>query len=126
MTADVGHRAQYVIAQMGTVLLRSPIRGGRSCDTACTSVARIEADESVLPLALKETAGVAGKGKQVEDDAEVSLGLPRTTAVAHAIKINYRERPAADCDRSSRRRIWPGCQFAGCRDEEAGGIAGIC
>ena len=91
----------------------------RSCDAAWTSDARIEADESVQPLALKETAGVAGKRKQVEDDAEVSRGRPRTTAVAHAIKIDRRERLAADCDRSSCRRIWPWCQFAGCRDEEA-------
>src|SRR4030095_15577979 len=38
---------------------------------------------------------------------------------AHAIKINCRERLAADCDRSSYRRTWPGCQFADWRDEEA-------
>jgi hypothetical protein len=68
---------------------------------AWTSDARIEADESVQLLALKETAGIAGKRKQVEDDAEVSRGRLRTTAVTHAIKINCRERLAADCDRSS-------------------------
>ena len=120
------HRAQYVTAQKRSMLSRPPIRRDRSRDTAWTSGARIEADESVQPVALKETAGVAGKGKQARDDADVSRARPRMTAVAHAIKINCRERLAADCDRSSCRRIWPGRQFAGWRDEEAGGIARIC
>ena len=121
MTGDgrCQHRAQYETAQKRTMLSRLPIRRDRSRDTAWTSDARIEADESVQPLALKETTGVAGKRKQVEDGAEVSRGRPRTTAVAHAIKINCRERLAADYDRPSCRRIWLGCQFAGCRDEEA-------
>jgi len=77
---------------------------------------RVEAGESVRPPALKETAGIAGK--QARDDAEVSRGRPRATAAADAIKINYREGLAADCDPSSCRRIWLGCQFADCRDEE--------
>jgi hypothetical protein len=72
VTADARHRAQYVTAQKRTKLPRPPIRRDRSCDAAWTSDACIEADESVQPLALKETAGVAGKRKQVEDDAEVS------------------------------------------------------
>jgi hypothetical protein len=100
------------------MLSRSPIRRDPSCDAAWTCDPCIEADEAVQPLALKETADVAGKRKQVEDDAEISRGRPRTKAAANAIKINYRERLAADCDRSSRRRIWRGCQFAGCWDEE--------
>jgi len=111
------HRAQYLTAQKRTMLSRSPIRRDRSCDTAWTCDPCIEADE-VQRLALKETADVAGTRKQVENDAEISRGRPRTKAAAHLIKINYRERLAADCDRSSRRRIWRGCQFAGCRDEE--------
>jgi hypothetical protein len=44
-----------------------------------TSDARIEADEAVQPLALKETADVAGKRKPVEDDAEISRGRPWLT-----------------------------------------------
>jgi hypothetical protein len=36
----------------------------------------IEADEAVQPLALKETARVAGKRNQVEGDAEISRGRP--------------------------------------------------
>jgi hypothetical protein len=104
------HRAQYLTAQKRTMLSRSPIRRDRSCDTAWTCDPCIEADEAVQPLALKETADVTGKRKQVEDDAEISLRRPRTKAAAHVIKLNYRERLAADCDRSSRRRIWRGCQ----------------
>jgi hypothetical protein len=66
--ADARHRAQYVTAQKRTMLSRSPIRRDRSCDTAWTCDARFEADESVRPLAFKETTGIAGKRKQVEDD----------------------------------------------------------
>ena len=40
---------------------------------------RIEADEAMQPLSLKETAAIAGKRKQVEDDAEVSRGRPWLT-----------------------------------------------
>ena len=62
------------------------VRRDRSCDTAWTSDARIEADESVQPLALKETAGIADKRKQAEEDAEVFARTAANNAVARATR----------------------------------------
>ena len=50
---------------------------------------RVKADEAVQPLALKETAGVAGKRKQVEDDAEVWRGRPWLTRSRSIIERDW-------------------------------------
>jgi hypothetical protein len=120
VTADPRHRAQYVIAAKSARCCRD-----RLSDTTALAIRpghpmRASKQMNLCSrLRSKRRQASPAKRNQVEDDAEVSRGRPRTTAVAHAIKINRRERLAADCDRSSCRRIWLGCQFAGCRDEEA-------
>jgi hypothetical protein len=56
-----------------------------------TAGPRIEVDEFVQPLALNETAGVAGKENKLRMTPKFSRGRPRAMAVAHAVEINGAE-----------------------------------